>query len=665
MKKNVSKKLAAVMLAAAMCVTTLTGCGGTSPEASDSKDVVASTDSTVESSAETTPDVSEGFKQAPMLDSMSLPAVEERIPTAEDVMVENVASVGQYGGSIKMVLTKAGWNTGKPIEQGLFRFNSNGEVEPNVAKSYEVNDDATVYTIHLREGMKWSDGVDFTSEDCVFFYDHMCVPETFGKSLWDCFKVTTEDGSEGIATFTKVDDYTFTVSFPAPKPNFINELCINAKWCYAPKHYHETILPEFIGEEAAQAKAEEMGFADVAAMGKETGYYFWNVPGIPTLNPYVLSTEAGKNDTNGDYFEYVRNPYYWKVDQNGQQLPYVDKIEYTKISDVSQVLIKTLAGELTIADAGWADIETLTENADSVGYRIVHWPNSSWADAASQLELNQTAPNEAYRALFQTREFRQALSIAVDRDEYAKLISDGWQAGRQACPAEGALGYSEEWATKWTQYDPDGAKALLEGLGMVMGSDGYYDLADGTDFVLNILSYSDSGADDTYQVLSKYWNEIGIKSTYKTMDKDTLNNNIVSNDYDAVLSPVAPAETVSLGLRPDTLVPVRNYAEWYGEVGTWYASGGAEGIAPTGDLLELCNLYDQLKAEADADKRAAIIDKMYQLHEDNIWVIGYMESASTLFTVSNKLQNFPETEMFSDEYRGLGIAHIDCCWLSE
>ena len=666
MKKNVSKKLAAIMLAAAMCVTTLTGCGGTTPDASGSQDVVASADNSgAESSADSSAEVTGGFSQAPMLDAMSLPAVEERIPTAEDVMVENVASVGQYGGSIKMVLTKAGWATGKPIEQGLFRFNSNGEVEPNVAKSYDVNADATEYTIHLREGMKWSDGVDFTAEDCVFFYDHMCVPETFGKSLWDCFKVTAEDGTEGIATFTKVDDYTFTVSFPAPKPNFINELCINAKWCYAPKHYHETILPEFIGEEAAQAKAEEMGFADVAAMGKETGYYFWNVPGIPTLNPYVLSTAAGKDDTNGDYFEYVRNPYYWKVDQNGQQLPYVDKIEYTKISDVSQVLIKTLAGELTIADAGWADIETLTENADSVGYHIVHWPNSSWADAASQLELNQTAPNEAYRALFQTREFRQALSIAVDREEYAKLISDGWQAGRQACPAEGAAGYSEEWAVKWTQYDPDGAKALLEGLGMVMGSDGYYDLADGSDFVLNILSYSDSGADETYQVLSKYWNEIGIKSTYKTMDKDTLNNNIVSNEYDAVLRPVAPAETVSLGLRPDTLVPVRNYAEWYGEVGTWYASGGAEGIAPTGDLLELCNLYDQLKAEADAEKRTEIIDKMYRLHEENIWVIGYMESASTLFTVDNKLQNFPETEMFSDEYRGLGIAHIDCCWLAE
>ena len=592
----------------------------------------------------------------------SLPAVEERIPSAEGVMVENVEQVGSYGDeNIKMVLTDAGWGTGKPIEQGLFRFNSEGEVEPNVAKGYDVNDDATEYTIHLREGMKWSDGVDFTAEDCVFFYDHMCVPETFGKSLWDCFKAS--DGS--IATFTKVDDYTFTVSFDVPKPNFINELCINAKWCFAPKHYHETILPEFIGEEAAQAKAEEMGFADVATMGKETGYYYWNVPGVPTLNPWVLSTEPGKSDVEGDYFEFVRNPYYWKVDQNGQQLPYVDKIEYTKISDASQVLIKTLAGEVTIADAGWNDIETLTENADSVGYHIVQWPSSSWGHAASQLELNQTAPDEDYRALFQTREFRQALSIAVDRDEFAKLISDGWQAGRQASPAEGALGYSEEWATKWTEYDPDGAKALLEGLGMVMGSDGYYDLADGKDFVLNILSYSDSGADDTYQVLSNYWNAIGIKSTYKTMDKDTLNNNIVSNEYDAVLSPVAPAETVSLGLRPDTLVPVRNYAEWYGEVGTWYASGGTEGIAPEGDLLELCNLYDQLKVAVGEEERSEIIDKMYQLHEDNIWVIGYMESAAILFSVDNDFVNFPETEMFSDEYRGLGIAHIDCCFFKK
>lgn len=680
MRKKASKKFAAVLLTAAMCVSTLAGCGNDS-QGSTPAGGSATGGSTQQSEQPSTGqnDTSGGasasaFSEAPMLAAMvsagTLPAVEDRIPTAADVMVENVASVGNYGDkNIQMAMTSAGWGTGKPIEQGLFRFNSNGEVEPNVAKGYDVNADATVYTIYLREGMKWSDGVDFTSEDCIFFYDHMCVgPDgkgTFGKSLFDCFKATDANGNTSTATFAKVDDYTFTVSFEASKPNFINELCINAKWCFAPKHYHETILPEFIGEEAAQKKAEEMGFSDVAAMGKETGYYYWNVSGIPTLNPWVLSTEAGRNDVNGDYYEFVRNPYYWKVDQNGQQLPYVDKIEYTKISDGSQILTMTLAGNVTIADAGWNDITTLTDNADSVGFHIVQWPNSAWGDANSQLELNQTAPDEEYRELFQNKDFRQALSIAVDRANYSELISGGWQLGCQASPAEGALGYSKEWAEKWTKYDPDEAMKLLEGIGMKKGSDGYYDLPSGKDFVLNILSYTEAGNDNQATLLTDYWNKIGIKTTWQPIAKDTLNNRLVSNEYDAVLGPVAPAETVSLGLRPDTLVPVRNYAEWYGEVGTWYASGGTEGIAPTGDLKKLCELYDQLKVEADANKRSNIINQMYKLHEENIWVIGYMESATTMFSVRNDFINFPEKEMFSDEYRGLGIAHIDCCYFAQ
>lgn len=674
--KRKSSKLTAIMLSTAMCVTTLAGCGGssdTTTAVTDSKSTEsteAETTSTETTQAETIQEAVSSYAEAPMLAEQvsagTLPGVEERMPITEDVMVEAVDSIGTYGGSFEWALAKAGWNTGKPIEQGLFRFKEDGSIEPNVAKGYEVNDDATVFTIHLREGMKWSDGVDFTAADCVFFYDHMCVPETFGKSLYDCFKVTDPStGETTTATFAQVDDYTFTVSFEYPKPDFLSELTINAKWCFAPKHYHETILPEFVGDEKAAQIATDMGYSDTASMLKDTGYYFWNVSGVPTLNPYVLSTEEGKNDVNGDYYEFVRNPYFWKVDQEGNQLPYIDSMNYSKISDESQTLIKTLAGEITITTAAWADIETLTENAETVGYNIYQWPNSSWADNASQFELNQTAPDEAKRAIFQEKDFRQALSIAVDREEYAKLISDGWVDGKQASPAAGTLGYSEEWSKKWTEYDPEQAKSLLEGLGLVMGSDGYYDLSDGSDFVINILSYTDSGADSTYQILDDYWKKVGIKTTYKPMDKDTLNNKIISNDYDAVLSPVAPAETINIMLRPDTLVPVRNYAEWYGEVGTWYASGGEEGIAPTGDLLELCNLFDQFKAETNSDKRQEIALQMLALHEENIWVIGYMDSPATLFVVDNKLKNFKESSIFCDEFRGVGIAHLECCYFAE
>jgi peptide/nickel transport system substrate-binding protein len=609
------------------------------------------------------------LNEAPMLSELvssgELESIDKRLPVEDDIMVENLEKIGTYGGEFTFALTKAGWNTGKPIEQGLFRFREDGTVEPNVAKGYEVNDDNTVYTIYLREGMKWSDGVPFTSADSVFFYEHMCLPETFGKSLWDCFKVDNpETGEETIAEFKALDEYSFSVSFEHAKPGFIEALSINAKWCYAPKHYHEKILPEFVGEEKANEIANEMGFSDAVAMGKETGYYFWNVAGIPTLNPYVLSTDKGKSDVSGEYYEYVRNPYYFKTDQAGNQLPYVDKIEYTKIADESQGLLKLLGGEVSFSFVKWTDIGTVNENAEKVGYRIVQWPNSLWGDLASQLQLNQSVADEDLKALFQNSKFREALSIAVDRDEYSKLISDGWSSATQASPPKGTMGYSETWATKWTQYDVMKAQNILDEIGLVKGADGFYDFASGKKLVLNITSFTGSGADDTYVVLKQYFDALGIETTYQPVEKDLLNNRLTSNDFDVVLGPVAPAETVNIGLRPDTLVPVRNYAAWYGQFGNWYASGGTDGVAPEGDLLELTELYDKFK-KAGTEEREDIALKMLKLHEENLWVIGYMGAANTLIAVDNNIKNFKDTSVFSDEFRGLGIAHIDTCFIEQ
>ncbi|MDO4324832.1 MAG: ABC transporter substrate-binding protein [bacterium] len=674
------RKRGLALACAAVMAMSLVGCGGGGSTATTaaSATTAAQTEAGSTAAAETTTAAAENTavdtsqKEAPMLAEQvaagTLPALEERIPTDGDAMVEEMESLGQYGGSIQFAFQKAGWSTGKPIEQGLFRFKEDGTVEPNVAKGYDVNEDATEYTIYLRKGMKWSDGVPFTAEDCVFFYDHMCKPATFGKSLWDCFKVANPENPDEVteAEFEKVDDTTFKVKFQYSKPSFIENLAINAKWCFAPKHYHEQILAEFIGEEAAKQKATEMGFSDAAAMGKETGYYFWNVSGIPTLNPWVLSTESGKNDVDGDYYEYVRNPYYWKVDSEGRQLPYIDKLEITRISDASQTLLKTLEGSVTINDgANWADIATLQENAEKGGYHLIQWSNGQWADIRSQVHLNLTDKDEDYRALFNNIDFRQALSIAVDRKEYASLLSDGWQDGAQAAPAEGTMGYDAEWAAKWTEYDPAAAQTLIEGCGMVKGSDGYWDFANGKDFVLNLSTNTESGSDESAELLMKYYDAIGIKCTYKPVSRELMDNMTTSNDFDAVIGPVVPAETISIILRPDTLVPVRNYAAWYSQVGNWYASRGAEGVAPEGGLLELCNLYDQLKVEVDSDKQMEIAQQMLDLHKENTWVLGYMAAPTTLIAVKDNFKNFPETSVYCDEFRGLGIAHIECCYFAD
>ena len=138
-----------------------------------------------------------------------------------------------------------------------------------------------------------------------------------------------------------------------------------------------------------------------------------------------------------------------------------------------------------------------------------------------------------------------------------------------------------------------------------------------------------------------------------------------SNDHEAILAPVTPATTVSIILRPDTIVPVRNYAPWYGAVGNWYASGGKEGVEPTGDLKKLCELYDELRAAVNAKDKERIALEMLKLHEKNIWVIGYMESLPVLIVKDKKIKNFPESSIFCDEFRDFGIAHFQCLYFAE
>lgn len=674
------KRMLALLCVAVMMMGLFSACGKSNkPTNNEPKDATATPTAAADNVAATPtpmPDSQTGlagtFSEAPILAEKvaagTLPAVEERLPVATDVMVEYMDSVGTYGESFDFTFKgkSSQWWYGKITEEALFRFKTDGTVEPNVAKGYDVNEDATVFTIYLREGMKWSDGVDFTADDCIFFYEKMCVPGTFGKSLFDCFKVTNpETGEETTAKFAKVDNYTFTVSFEYPKPTFLENLAINSKWCFAPAHWQKQILPEFIGEEAALAKAIEMGYSDVAALGKETGYYFWNTKGIPSLRPWIIEADAPNNDCDGEYFVMKRNPYYWKVDETGQQLPYIDELRFTKISDDSQALLKVLDGSTDILEMNYTDYDVLIENMEKGGYNLLEWSGSSWSSSVAQLQLNQTAKDEKLRTLFQNKDFRQALSIAVDRDEYVELVSDGYSTPQQAAPAKGALGYSEEWLNKWTEYDVVTAKSLLESCGLVMGSDGYYDFADGTDFVLNLQTYTESLADKSAELLMKYYGEVGIKTTYKAYDRSLLDNMLTSNDFEAIVGPIAPAETASIILRPDTLVPVRNYAAWYGQIGNWYVTKGKEGVEPTGDLLKLCELYDDLKAAMTPEEQESIALEMLKLHQENTWIIGYMSDTPVLLAKNKNIMNFPDVSVYCDEFRGLGIAHLQNCYFAE
>ena len=365
-----------------MLVVLLAGCGNhTNIKETPTPTVGAGESVTITSTPTPTPvpetDESAGL-QAPMLAELvkakRLPVLEDRLPIAEDIMIETAESIGTYGSAVQFALMQAGEETGQLIEEGLFRFAADGTIEPNVAKGYEVNEDFTEYTIYLRKGMRWSDGVLFQAEDCVFFYESMCRKKTFGEELWSCFLAKNpQTGKTSPAVFREVDEYTFQVVFDYPAPDFLENLTKQGSWCFAPKHYHVNVLPEFMGEKAALAKAKAMGYADIAEMGKYTGRYFWNIAEVPTLNPYILSKEEGKNDVTGNYYEFVRNPYYWKTDAEGKQLPYMDTLAYTRISDEKQRLLLTVNGSLTISTIDAAERTTVEESAAEAGYVVYEW----------------------------------------------------------------------------------------------------------------------------------------------------------------------------------------------------------------------------------------------------------------------------------------------------
>ena len=678
-RKNMKnmKQWIALVLALVLCLGTMAACA-----AAPAPTTPTETEAPVETTApaETTAPVEEEmvFTEAPFLTAAgTYGKVEDRLPVADDVMIEsvdaagNALEIGVYGGELKRSAGGGNWDAGKPIEEGLFRFNTSGTVEPNVAKGYDVSDDYTVYTIYLREGMKWSDGEPFTAEDCVWFYNAVCLNKVDGKGVRSCHK----DANGDPAVVEKVDDTTFTVTFGTPKYDFVEALTVDLKWHYAPKHVFEKMVDLVIEskgmedgdaktakEAEALAAAQEIcgvEFSDIGKAGKEMLYYFWNYPGIPTLNPFVLSNEAGKNSVKGEYYEFVRNPYYWKVDAKGQQLPYMDKIVYTTVQNETQTLMLLLDGTVDYQTIAVQDAPTVLDAESTSGTKInlYQWAPTYWGSGEYQLHLNLGIADEQKNALFNNPDFRQALSIAVDRVEMAATLTNNWNEPGQAAPQEGALGYSEEWANQWTEYDPAKAQTLLESAGLTKGSDGFYAFADGTKFELNIVSVADSGAGTTYEFLKKYFNAVGIYCNFNDYDRSVVDNDLMAGSIECMLFPVTPIGDISIALKPNSMIPgsATNVA-WYGTMNEETA---------TGDLKALIDLKQKLDETGDPDARAQIVNDMMALHQKNQWTIGYIAEAPAIHAVNARIHNFPDGLVWSDIYRDMGIAHCQCWFIQE
>lgn len=195
-------------------------------------------------------------------------------------------------------------------------------------------------------------------------------------------------------------------------------------------------------------------------MGNAIGYYHWDYAIVPQLRSFI----AVKDNWNqvGEVYELVRNPYFWKVDSEGRQLPYLDSIKVIIVNEAEQRTLKQAAGEFDVSEIDFADYSTVVRATQGT-HKVVPWVSLDWQGGYG-LALNQTVKDLDKRALFQDIRFREALSIAVDRNLMNNTLMNGQSSPQQAGPAAGTLGHNPEWLTKWIEYDVDRANALLDEL---------------------------------------------------------------------------------------------------------------------------------------------------------------------------------------------------------
>ena len=590
----------------------------------------------------------ETFNEAPMLADMvsagDLPPVEDRLPDREDIqVVQPREAIGTYGGEISFNATNptSFGNTGFTAwDQHITGFSTNWEIIfPQVAKSVELSDDLMTATVILRRGMKWSDGQPVTADDVMFWYEdimlHPELPNLPGA---------LQPGGEPIAV-EKVDD--FTVNFVAAQPNPAFPIVVarsSQGFPLAPRHYLEQWHADY--NENAQALAEEEGFDSwIGAFefhwNGQTGQNDFD-PNLPVVKPWVLEDI----DDFGNKF-YVRNPYYWKVDTEGNQLPYIDRQVRRLLAEPEVVILNVQAGDI---DYGFynlevSDLPVLVAAEEEGDYTTILWPADQ--GAMSKYQLNLTVNDPVLNELFNDLRFRQALSLAINRQEINDVLFFGQAVPRQWGVSSASPFYEDWMGSHFAEYDPDAANALLDEIGLERGDDGMRQRPDGEP--LTIVLWDAINRIPMTELVADYWQAVGVGVEINPSTREAFQQALLANEVHAS---VWFADVVSekdmyqrpIWFRPPYGIdstPVGGGLVWR----QWWLSDGAEGEEPPEYFKEQMELVDQWQlTEINSEEYLELGTQIVGRTVEQIFHFGTVGEAPEVFIRANRLKNFTPEE---------------------
>ncbi|MGC9522016.1 MAG: ABC transporter substrate-binding protein [Anaerolineae bacterium] len=606
-----------------------------------------------------------GYNEAPQLADLvasgDLPPVDERLP-ANPLVLEPLNEIGTYGGTVRTFYSWEGHLLECQYGHSAVRWIDDGlDIAPGMCESWSTNEDNSEWTLVFRKGLKWSDGEPVTVDDVLFWWedmvldpDHSDAPPDFGTSA-----------AGTLVEFIKEDDYTLTLKYDTPAPLTLKRLAmwvnagIGPRWI-VPKHYVEQFHPKYNDE---YPDYEEF---DLRQNNKTN-------PDMPVLNPWMLTRYE---PSLRQVFE--RNPYYYAVDPEGNQLPYIDGIDAEFIDDAEVQKLRIMQGDIdwnhfhriTLADVG-----TLRDSEESGNYEVRFWDSGS--GTGMMYFWNHDHPDEKLRELYRNPKFKQAMSHAMDRPRIKTVVyyETGMLTTGTMSPkaiefnfnAEAQALYQEA-RDAYVDYDPELAMSLLDEIGVVDATgDGFRDFPDGSPLEVVIDVQADAGDEcmRSLEIVSENWREIGLNVIINQMPgaefgvsweagQLSIHTNWEVGDgpdhllYPSWIVPNEPGRWAPLcGNR--LLYKGTEREDTEGEKSPWdrqpprFNSDEVDLIGEAVWRLQE-ELYPPAIVEPDEMARHELVWEMIRIHIDNTFFVGSVANYPRIIFVSKNMINVPYTE---------------------
>ena len=582
-----------------------------------------------------------------------IPSVDKRLPPVP-VVVKPVESVGVYGGVWRRAYVGMSdlAGTNRILYDPLVRWDPDFRIRPNLARRWEIDEKGRVFTFHLVKGVRWSDGEPFTSDDILFYFEDILFNKNLTPTIpkWLC-------PSGKPPRVTKLDDHTIRFEFLVPYSLFLEHLACphGMELVTKPKHYLKRFHEKYVNRDRLHDLVRRSNAGNWVTLFRNlagTARTALLTPEVPSICAWIATSSPREGD-----FVCERNPYYWKVDGDGNQLPYIDRIVQERVPNSQVILRKAIAGQIDMQGrrlGGLQATRLLMKNLKHKRYRLV--PKISTASVAVLMAPNLNHRDPVLRAVLSDRRFRIALSHAVDRNEINKIVFRGMGQPRQAAPLKESRFHRPSYDTIYTKFDPTKAAALLDAMALKMGSNGIRLRPDGSPLELRLaVAVSVQPWVDSAQIIASNLRKVGIRAMVNAEPISVLRRRVKAAQHDiAIWSGDGGMHCV---LDPRWYFPYSWESFNAPLYGLWFQGNIKDGKEPPATIKELMKTYETILRVSSGKARQKLFDKILEANERNLWVIGLVHGPPDYYVVVTDFHNVPSHDYSGWIYPNPGPIH--------